>query len=108
MKTFKQIIYRESDTALMIIPTNDEQVNPLFVNDLSKSEQATFEDLKQFCLTKVTSLAYGVYFTEEKRFDIQPVEGDVILVYIDQLETSDKNIFDKVGSVCSQLLNANA
>jgi hypothetical protein len=107
METFKQIVYRDSDTALMIIPTNDElQVVPHFVNELTESQQATFEQLKEFCLTKTNSLAYGVYFTDERRFDIQPIEGDVILVYIDELDPQDKLIFDEVGVICTDLLNA--
>lgn len=107
METFKQIVYRESDTALMIIPTNDElQVVPHFVNELSESQQEIFEQLKEFCLTKAESLAYGVYFTDEKRFDIQPDSGDVVLVYIDELDPQDKLIFDEVGVICSDLLNA--
>ena len=107
METFKQIVYRESDTALMIIPTNDElQVVPHFVNELSESQQTTFEQLKEFCLTKAESLAYGVYFTDERRFDIQPDSGDVVLVYIDELDTQDKLIFDEVGVICTELLNS--
>lgn len=107
METFKQIVYRESDTALMIIPTNDElQVVPHFVNELSESQQEIFEQLKEFCLTKAESLAYGVYFTDERRFDIQPDSGDVVLVYIDELDPQDKLIFDEVGVICSDLLNA--
>lgn len=107
METFKQIVYRESDTALMIIPTNDElQVVPHFVNELSESQQEIFEQLKEFCLTKAESLAYGVYFTDEKRFDIQPESGDVVLVYIDELDPQDKLIFDEVGVICTELLNS--
>lgn len=107
METFKQIVYRESDTALMIIPTNDElQVVPHFVNELSESQQEIFEQLKEFCLTKAESLAYGVYFTDEKRFDIQPDSGDVVLVYIDELDPQDKLIFDEVGVICTELLNS--
>jgi hypothetical protein len=107
METFKQIVYRESDTALMIIPTNEDLlVVPHFVNELSESQQATFEQLKQFCLTKVDSLAYGVYFTDERRFDIQPIEEDVVLVYIDELDPQDKLIFDEVGVICTEFLNA--
>jgi len=107
METFKQIIYRESDTALMIIPTNEDiQVVPRFVKELSESQQTTFEQLKEFCLTKTDSLSYGVYFTDEKRFDIQPIEGEVVLIYIDELDTQDKLIFDEVGVICTDLLNA--
>ena len=107
METFKKIVYRDLDTALMIIATNEDlQVVPRFVNELSESQQTTFEQLKEFCLTKAESLAYGVYFTDEKRFDIQPIEGEVVLIYIDELDPQDKLIFDEVGVICTDLLNA--
>jgi hypothetical protein len=107
METFKKIVYRDLDTALMIIPTNEDlQVVPRFVNELSESQQTTFEQLKEFCLTKAESLVYGVYFTDEKRFDIQPIEGEVVLVYIDELDPQNKLIFDEVGVICTDLLNA--
>ena len=107
METFKQIVYRDSDTALMIIPANENlQVVPRFVNELSENQQATFEQLKEFCLTKTDSLSFGVYFNDERRFDIQPIKGAVVLIYIDELDPQDKNVFDEVGIICNDLLNS--
>ena len=106
METFKQIIYRDSDTALMIIPTNEDvQVIARFVNELSVEDQVPFENLKNFCLTQVDSILYVVYTQDVNRLDIQPIEGDVVCLVVSELDDVDKEIVDEVGLKCIELLN---
>lgn len=106
METFKQIIYRDSDTALMIIPTNEElKVVPIFVNELSEQNAEPLLALKEFCLTKVEELSYVVYLQEDNRLDIQPIEGRVICLVVSELDQSDKAIVEAAGAKCTELLS---
>ena len=106
METFRQIIYRDSDTALMILPTNEDvQVIARFVNELSEQDAAPLLALKIFILTKVQTLSYVVYLQDENRLDIQPIEGDVVCLLVSELDENDKLIIDAAGIKCSNLLN---
>lgn len=106
MKTYKQIVYRQSDTALMIVPSNEsEQIDIRFVNDLNDTQKQAFLDLRDFLLTQVDSLDYSVYTTDVNRLDAQPLEGDTKCILVDELDTNDKLIVDKVLTICLELLN---
>lgn len=106
METFRQIIYRDSDTALMILPTDEDvQVIARFVNELSEQDAAPLLALKDFCLTKVQTLPYVVYLQDENRLDIQPIEGDVVCLLVSELDENDKLIIDAAGIKCTELLN---
>jgi hypothetical protein len=106
MENFKQIIYRDSDTALMILPLNDEiQIIPRFVNELTEEQKISFDDLKNFCLTKVSSLDYVVYTLDVNRLDIQATDNSVVCLMVSELDTKDKEIVQKVGLICTELLN---
>ena len=106
METFKQIVYRNEDTALMIIPTNDGmQIIPRFINDLSDSQKQPFLNLRDFCLTKTDSILYVVYTTDVDRLDIQPIEGSVVCLVVSELNQTDKDIVDSALQECTNLLN---
>jgi hypothetical protein len=106
METFKQIVYRNEDTALMIIPTNDDiQIIARFVNELSDLQKQPFINLRDFCLTKTESILYVVYTTDVDRLDIQPIEGDVVCLVVSELEQSDKDIVNSALQECTVLLN---
>ena len=106
MKTYKQIVYRQSDTALMIVPSNEsEQTDIRFVNDLNDTQKEAFLDLRDFLLTQTSSLDYSVYTTDINRLDAQPVEGETKCILVDELDTNDKLIVDKVLAICLELLN---
>lgn len=106
MKTYKQIVYRQSDTALMIVPSNEsEQTDIRFVNDLNDTQKQAFLDLRDFLLTQVDSLDYSVYTTDINRLDAQPLEGETKCILVDELDTNDKLIVDKVLAICLELLN---
>jgi hypothetical protein len=106
MKTYKQIVYRQSDTALMIVPSDEsEQTDIRFVNDLSETQKQAFLDLRDFLLTQVDTLDYSVYTTDINRLDAQPLEGETKCILVDELDTNDKLIVDKVLAICLELLN---
>lgn len=106
MKTFKQIVYRQSDTALMIVPSDENELTDIrFVNDLNESQKQAFLALRDFLLTQVDSLDYSVYTTELNRLDAQPLEGETKCILLDELDADNKLVVDKVLDICSDLLN---
>ncbi|MEI8137285.1 MAG: hypothetical protein WCH21_08175 [Bacteroidota bacterium] len=107
MENFKQIVYRQSDKALMIIPQNDNiQVVPRFVNELTELQQVSFNELETFCLTQKDPLLYTVYTTDVNRLDIQGEDNEVICLNVSEMSPEDKAIVDKVGVICTELLNS--
>lgn len=107
MENFKQIVYRQSDKALMIIPQNEElQVVPRFVNELTVEQQASFNDLETYCLTQQDPLVYTVYTTDVNRLDIQGEDNEVVCLNVSEMSPEDKAIVDKVGVICTELLNS--
>lgn len=108
MKKFKQIVYREDDNALMIIPINNEiQIIPRFVNELSMDQQQKFEELKNLCLTKIDSLKYIVQYAETNILNLQSDEDKSLELVISDLPDDEKIIISEVGAICTELLNNN-
>ena len=106
METFKQIIYREDDTALMIIPTNEQiQIIARFVNELSAERQAKFEELKAFCLTKIDTLQYVVSYTGSDVLNLQSDTDQTIQLIISDLSDSEKLLINEVNDICLELIN---
>lgn len=106
MKTYKQIVYRQSDTALMIVPSDDtEQTEIRFVNDLNDTQKQAFLALKDFLLTQVDTLDYSVYTTDINRLDAQPLEGETKCIVVNELDINDKLIVDNVLAICLELIN---
>jgi hypothetical protein len=106
MKTYKQIVYRQSDTALMIVPSDENELTDIrFVNDLNDSQKEAFLALRDFLLTQVDSLDYSVYTTDIDRLDAQPLEGETKCIVVSELDTNDKLIVDNVLAICLELLN---
>ena len=90
----------------MIIPTNEDlQIIPRFINELSDSQKQPFINLRDFCLTKTDSILYVVYTTDVDRLDIQPIEGDVVCLIVNELDQNDKDIVNSALQECSNLLN---
>ena len=107
MKTYKQIVYRQSDTALMIVPTDENELTTIrFVNDLNETQKQAFLDLRDFLLTQVETLDYSVYTKDIDRLDAQPFEGETKCIVVSELDTNDKLIVDNVLAICLELLNS--
>lgn len=106
METFRQIVYRESDKALLISPSNEDITTPLyFVDELDVNDQTPLLNLRNFCLTKVSDLKYVVHISGTNRLDIQPNEGDLVYYIIDDMDQSEKDIILSAGNKCTELLN---
>lgn len=106
MNTYKQIVYRQSDTALMIVPSDSSVPTEIrFVNDLSDTQKQAFLDLRDFLLTQVATLDYSVYTTDINRLDAQPFEGETKCIFVSELNPNDKLIVDKVLAICLELIN---
>jgi hypothetical protein len=106
MKIYKQIVYRQSDTALMIVPSDESELTAIrFVNDLNDTQKQAFLDLRDFLLTQVDTLDYSVYTTDINRLDAQPLDGETKCILVDELDVNDKLIVDKVLAICLELLN---
>jgi hypothetical protein len=106
MENFKQIIYRHSDQALMILPQNDDiQVVARFVNELTTEQQISFSELESFCLTQKYPLVYVVYTTDVNRLDIQGDNDEVTCLLVSEMNTEDRLIVDQVKIICTELIN---
>lgn len=106
MKTYKQIIYRQSDTALMIMPSDENELADIrFVNDLNEDQKQAFLALRDFLLTQIDNLDYCVYTTENDSLDAQPSEKEVKCMVVSELNTNDKLIVDNVLAICLELIN---
>jgi hypothetical protein len=107
MENFKQIVYRHSDQALMILPQNDDiQVVARFVNELTEKQQVSFNELMIFCLTQQDPLLYVIYTTEVNRLDIQGEDNQVVCLNVSEMNPIDKAIIDIVGVICTELINS--
>ena len=106
MENFKQIVYRQSDQALMIIPQNDGiQVVTRFVNELTAEQQVSFDELMIFCLTQKDPLVYVIYTTDVNRLDIQGEDNQVVCLNVSEMNPIDKAIVDAVLVICTELIN---
>jgi hypothetical protein len=106
MKTFSKIVYRQSDTALMILPLDEnENTDIRFVNNLSDEQKLSFIELNNFLLTEVDELDYCTYSTNNNMLSVQPIHGITIELLIDELDTNNKLIVDNVLAICTKLLN---
>jgi len=105
MKTFKQIIYRAEDGALMIVPSDNEQVATRFTGDLSDVQKVAFFNLQTYLLTQVDTLSYAVYTTENNQLDAEPIEGITVQIPLDSMSEEDRDTVQNVLDICSQLIN---
>lgn len=106
METIKQIVYRESDGALMIIANNpDFPITPRFYSELSSSDKTIIDDLKTFGLTQISDIKYMVYATEGDTLDLESEQEENIRLIVSDLG-ADKPTVDAFISMCNILLNS--
>lgn len=108
METFKQIVYRHTDTVLMILPTNDSVPTiPRYVSNLTGDDRVNLDNFITYCESQVTELQYVTYTTDTNMLIIQPVEGDIVDTNVDDLDDHDRNIVNTALQTCTDLLNEN-
>ena len=108
MQTFKQIVFRMSDTALMIINTDETiETNIRFVKDLTDIQKLAFHNLGEYCASLITppEFDYIVFTVDIERLDVQCIEGDVTCVNKSEMNTNDKKTLNDVLVICTELLN---
>jgi hypothetical protein len=106
METVKQIVYREEDGVLMIIPNNpDLQIIPRFIQDLSELDRQVIEDLRTFVLTKISTIKYVVYTADGNTLNLESTDEENVTLNVSELG-DDKPVVDAVGILCTQLLNS--
>lgn len=103
METIKQIVYREEDGVLMIIPNNpDSPIVPRFIKDLSTEGLSKIEMLREFALTKAADIKYLVYKSEENTLDLESADENITL---DLSELGDDTPIADALLLCTQLIN---
>lgn len=90
----------------MIISNNpDRQIIPRFIKDLSEIQKEVIENLKQFVLTKISTIKYVVYTAEDNTLNLEATDDENLSLNVSELG-SNKSIVDAVGLLCTKLLNS--
>ena len=106
METIKQIVFRESDLVVMILPKSDAEIVPRFLNEMQDSDRTPLEELKTLCRSLVNSeLKYVVYTSDGNTLNIEAEDEDISLI-VSEMSAEDKAIVDNAGVICTQLINS--
>lgn len=106
METIKQIVFRESDLVVMILPKSDAEITPRFLNEIQESDRTPLEALKTLCRSLVNAeLKYVVYTSDSNTLDIETEDENISLI-VSEMSAEDKAIVDNAGVICTQLINS--
>ncbi len=107
MKDFKQIVYRNADEALVIVPLlEDSETKVFFLNQLEITKQNKLIALKELCESKIEeSLKYVVAEKGTNIINIEYENGVLQLNILDILD-AEKLIVQNAITVCVELLNS--
>ena len=106
METIKQIVFRESDQVVIILPNSDAEIVPRFLNEMQESDRTPLEALKILCRSLVNSeLKYFVYTSEGDALNIETGDENISLI-VSEMSAEDKSIVDNAGVICTQLINS--
>jgi hypothetical protein len=106
MEDFKQIVFRNEDEALVIIPMLQEsETKVFFLNQLETIEKSKLVALKELCESKIEEPLK--YVVAEKGTNIINVEYEngVLQLNILDLSDSEKLVVQNAIDVCTQLIN---
>lgn len=106
MDNFKQIVFRNEDGALVIIPMlQDSLTKVFFLNQLETAEQNKLIALKELCESKIEEPLK--YVVAERGTNILNVEyyGGVLQLNILDLTDPEKLIVQDSIQVCIELIN---
>jgi hypothetical protein len=108
MENFKQIVYRNEDEVLVIVPQS-ENVNTKvnFLNEIDSVKASKLNSLKNLCIEKIPQDSVLKYVVAEKGTNILNIEHSegVISLDITTLESSEQLIVSDSIQVCIQLIN---
>jgi len=106
MNDFKQIVFRNEDGALVIIPMlQDSLTKVFFLNQLENDEKSKLEALKELCESKIEEPLK--YVVAEKGTNIINVEYENGVLQLNILDLTDpeKLIVQDSIQVCIELIN---
>lgn len=106
MNDFKQIVFRNEDGALVIIPMlQDSLTKVFFLNQLETAEQNKLIELKELCESKIEEpLKYVVAERGTNILNVEYHEGVLQLNILD-LTDPEKLIVQDSIQVCTELIN---
>jgi len=106
MENFKQIIYREEDQVIMIIPDNSSvEIVPRFLKDLPVEDASKFEDLKTLCINKVGVFYYLVTTRGSNILDLELENHITEKIDITSLTTEEIGLIRWISTYCTNLIN---
>lgn len=110
MEKIKQIIYREEDHVLMIIPTDlSIEIIPRYTTDLSERYLNTFNELRNYLLTKIGSIKYITYIADDKSIHVQSNEDSSRVFDQNNMKSEEKTIINSYTEalciICEDILN---
>jgi hypothetical protein len=108
MENFKQIVYRNEDEVLVIVPQS-ENVNTTvnFLNEIDSVKAGKLNALKNLCIEKIPVDSVLKYVVAEKGTNILNIEHSegVIQINIMTLNSQEQTIVSDSINVCIELLN---
>ena len=94
-------------------PVYDSRLIELLVRQLMREGKKSlayricYESMNQIAdATQQDPLVYTVYTTDVNRLDIQGEDNQVVCLIVSEMSPEDKAIVDKVGVICTELLNS--
>lgn len=109
MENFKQIVFRMSDSALMIINVDETiETKIRFVSNLVDIQKLAFQKLGNYCTSKVDppKFDYVVFHVDMDRLDIQCTDGKPFSIVKSTMPNEDKKMLDTVLIICTELINS--
>lgn len=109
MEDFKQIVFRNEDEALVIVPQS-ENVNTTvnFLNEIDSVKAGKLNSLKNLCIEKIPVDSVLKYVVAEKGTNILNIEHSegVISIDITTLDNIELNIVIIAINCCNDILNS--
>ncbi len=110
MDAIKQIIYREDDRVLMIVPNDlDIEIVPRTIDDLPARNLTVFNEMRDYLLTLIDSTEYIIYIAENKSLHLQSYNNAIRAYIYDELDAEKKSTLgsymDAFYIMCEELLN---
>lgn len=111
MEKIKQIIYREEDHVLMIIPIDlSIEIIPRYTTNLSQRYSTTFNEMRDYLLTKIDSIKYITYIADDKSLHVQSNEDNSKVFDQNNMNQEEKSMINSYTEalciICEDLLNS--
>lgn len=108
MEDFKQIVYRNEDEALVIVPKSENlEIKVNFLNKIDSVSANKLNALKNLCIEKIPNDSVLKYVVSERGTNILNIEHSegVIQIDITTLSENEISIISDSINACIDLLN---